>query len=64
MTDAEYVWLAELITSPLIYMEIDSNYYPVTIKNTNYEYSKNQNNGLKTLEIEVELNQVRRGFLR
>ena len=67
-TDEEYVWLAELISSPQIYANFpeitDNNWMPVTIKNTNYEYSKNQNNGLKTLEIEIELNQVRRGFLR
>ena len=67
-TDEEYVWLAELIASPQIYAkfnEIEDNYFmPVTIKNTNYEYSTNQNNGLKVLEIEVELNQTRYGFLR
>lgn len=67
-TDEEYVWLAELIASPIIYAkfpEITDGYLmPVTIKNTNYEYSTNQNNGLKVLEIEVELNQTRYGFLR
>jgi hypothetical protein len=67
-TDEEYIWLAELISSPQIYAnfsEITDGYLmPVTIKNTNYEYSKNQNNGLKTLEIEVEMNQTRYGFLR
>lgn len=67
-TDEEYVWLAELIASPIIYAnfpEITDGYLmPVTIKNTNYEYSTNQNNGLKALEIEVELNQTRYGFLR
>jgi hypothetical protein len=63
-TDEEYEWLAELISSPKIYLEIEGYYYPVTIKNTNYEYSTNQNNGLKALEIEVELNQTRYGFLR
>jgi hypothetical protein len=67
-TDEEYVWLAELIASPQIYAyfpEItDGDLMPVTIKNTNYEYSTNQNNGLKALEIEVELNQTRYGFLR
>ena len=64
MTDAEYIWLAELITSPLIYMEIDSNYYPVTIKNTNYEYIKHNVQGLRTLELDIELNQERYGFQR
>lgn len=67
-TDEEYVWLSELISSPQIYAnfpEITDGYLmPVTIKNTNYEYSKNQNNGLKTLELEIELNQTRNGFLR
>ena len=64
MTDAEYIWLAELMTSPLIYMEIDSNYYPVTIKNTNYEYIKHNVQGLRTLELDIELNQERYGFQR
>lgn len=67
-TDEEYVWLSELISSPIIYAKFneieDGLLMPVTIKNTNYEYSKNQNNGLRVLEIEVELNQLRRGFLR
>jgi len=67
-TDQEYIWLSELIASPQIYAkfnEIEDNLFmPVTIKNTNYEYSTNQNNGLKALEIEVELNQTRYGFLR
>jgi len=64
MTDAEYIWLAELMTSPQIYMEIDSNYYPVTIKNTNYEYIKHNVQGLRTLELDIELNQERYGFQR
>lgn len=64
MTDSEYIWLSELITSPLIYMEIDSNYYPVTIKNTNYEYIKHNVQGLRTLQLDIELNQERYGFQR
>jgi len=67
-TDEEYIWLAELIASPQIYANFpeitDGDLMPVTIKNTNYEYSTNQNNGLKALEIEIELNQTRYGFLR
>jgi hypothetical protein len=64
MADAEYIWLAELMTSPQIYMEIDSNYYPVTIKNTNYEYIKHNVQGLRVLELDIELNQERYGFQR
>lgn len=58
-TDAEYVWLADLINSPQVYAEIDGYYYPVTIKNTNYEYSTILNNRLRVLEIDIELNQTR-----
>jgi hypothetical protein len=58
-TDAEYEWLNELISSPQIYMQDGLNYYPVTIKTSNYEYSTNLNNGMKPLEIEIELNQTR-----
>lgn len=63
-SDAEYIWLAELIVSPQIYAEIDGNYYPVTIKNTNYEYSTYTNNRLRALEIDIELNQTRYNFAR
>lgn len=63
-TDAEYIWLAELIVSPQIYAEIDGDYYPVTIKTSNYEYSTYTNNRLKAFEIEIELNQTRYNFAR
>jgi hypothetical protein len=63
-TDAEYQWLAELIVSPQIYAEIDGNYYPVSIKSNNYEYSTYTNNRLKALEIDIELNQTRYNFAR
>jgi hypothetical protein len=63
-TDAEYEWLSELMDSPQIYAEIDNNYYPVTIKATNYEYIKYQNDGLKELVVEIEVNQTRYNFRR
>ena len=68
-TDEEYIWLAQLFTSPIMYAEIKINdtlseYYPVTIKASNYEYSKYVNNRLKPLEIEIEMNQKRYGFKR
>jgi hypothetical protein len=63
-TDSDYQWLAQLIDSPLIYAEIDSEYYPVTIAETNYEYSKHDFNGLKPLELNIELNQKRFGYKR
>jgi len=62
MTDAEYVWLSELLMSRTIYIDIENNYYPVTIKNTNYEYIKHNVQGLRVLELDIELNQERYGF--
>lgn len=63
-TDAEWQWLVELVYSPQIYMEIDGDLYPVTIKTTNYEYNKQLWAKLKTFDIEVEVNQKRQGFRR
>jgi len=64
MTDAEYEWLSDLIVSPQILLEKDGLFYPVTIKNTNYEYSKFVNNRLRPLEIDFEVNQTRHSQLR
>jgi hypothetical protein len=63
-TDAEYQWLSELIVSPQVYMELEGSYYPVSIKTSNYEYSKNQNNQLRAFEIDIDVNQTRNGYRR
>ena len=64
MTDEEYEWMADLMTSPQILMEVDGYFYPVTIKGNNYEYSKFVNNKLKALNLEFELNTTRQTQLR
>lgn len=64
LTDAEWVWIEELMYSPQVYMELDGYYYPVTIKNSNIEISKYVNNRLRALEIEVSVNQTRYSHLR
>jgi hypothetical protein len=63
-SDSDYQWLAELITSPLVYFEKDALLYPVSIKETNYEYSEHIFNGLKVFEVNIDLNQQRFGFRR
>jgi hypothetical protein len=63
-TDAEYEWLDELIDSPQVYFELDGYYYPVSIKNNNYEYSKYVNNRLKVFEVDIDINQTRYSQLR
>jgi hypothetical protein len=63
-TDEEYIWLADLIISPQVFAEIDGSFYAVSIINTNYEYSKNVNNGLRALQIDIAMNQTRYGYKR
>ena len=63
-TDAEYEWLDELIDSPQVYFELDGYFYPVSIKNTNYEYSKYVNNRLRVFEVDIDINQTRYSQLR
>ena len=64
LTDDEYVWMADLIASPQILMEIDSYFYPVTLVESNYEFSKNVFNKLKALELTFNMNQTRYSQLR
>jgi hypothetical protein len=64
MSDTDYAWASQLINSPQIYMEVDDYFYPVTIKNTNYEYSKYVNNRQRALEVDFEMNQTRYSHLR
>ena len=64
LTDDEWEWLADLITSPQILMQVDGYYYPVTINVSNYDYKKFVNDKLQPLEIEFELNQKRQMQLR
>ena len=67
-SDTDYKWLADLIQSPQIYFQSVEKgiveYYPVTIKGSNFEYSKYVNNRLRPFEIDIELNQKRYGFKR
>lgn len=64
LTDAEYTWMADLIASPQILMEIDGYFYPVTLIDNTYEFSKNVYNKLKVLELTFNMNQTRYSQLR
>jgi len=63
-TDNEFTWLSELITSPQVYMEQDGYYYPITLKNNSFEYSKYINNRLRPFEVDIDINQTRQRQLR
>jgi hypothetical protein len=62
--DAEWQWLVELIQTPQCYAYIDGDFYPVTIKATNYEFMNYTNDRLKPFVVEIEMNQTRYGHSR
>jgi hypothetical protein len=63
-TDSQYEWLAELIDSPQVFFELDGYFYPVIIRNNNFEYSKYVNNRLRVFEVDIDINQTRFSQLR
>lgn len=63
-TDNEWEWAEELIYSPRIYLQEGDYYYPVTLKTNTYERFKQTYAGLRPLELDIEMNQKRNGFLR
>jgi len=54
ITDEEYTWLADLVLSPLVYMELNGYFVPIAITATNYEYKKRMNDKLTNLQLDIE----------
>lgn len=54
LTDAEYSWLADLILSPMIYMEDGGYFFPCVITDNSYEPKKAINDDLTNLVINIE----------
>lgn len=54
LSDAEYTWLADLVLSPMIYLEMDGYHIPIVISRNNYEFKKVINDKLTNLTIDVE----------
>jgi hypothetical protein len=54
LTDAEYRWLADLILSPMVFIEDGGYFFPCVITDTNYEVKKFINDDLTNLTISVE----------
>lgn len=51
LSDAEYRWLAQLVASPMVYLQEGSTLYPVTIEETNYEVRQYINDKLTNLQL-------------
>lgn len=54
LTDADYVWLSQLVLSPLVYVEQNGYFIPVAIVKTDYVFNKYVNDKLTNLTIDVE----------
>ena len=54
LSDLEYQWLAQLVTSPQVLIEDSGTLYPVVITATNYEFKEHIVDGLINLAIDVE----------
>jgi hypothetical protein len=55
VSEQDYSWLAQLVSSPIVYMEVLGAYFPVTISTTNYEYKLESADKLFNFEIEIEV---------
>lgn len=54
LTDTEYLWLKDLLLSPMVFVEDRGYFYPVIIKDTNYEPKKFINDEMTNLTINIE----------
>lgn len=55
LLDQDYAWLAQLVASPIVYIEVQGAFFPVTIRNTNYQYKYKVSDGLFNFDLEVEI---------
>lgn len=54
LTDEEYNWLAELVVSPMVYLQQGAYFLPCNISENSYEYKKTINDKLTNLTLNLE----------
>lgn len=54
-SEKDYHWLAQLIASPIVYLEVRGAYFPVLVTNTSYEYKLEASDQLFNFEIDVQV---------
>ena len=59
LTDGDYIWLSDLVLSPIVYMEMTNDdddifFIPIVITETDYEIKKGVNDKSKNLTINIE----------
>ena len=60
----DYEWLSQLVSSPIVYMEVQGAYFPVTIVNNTYNYKLEISDKLFNFEIDVEVGKKINGQFR
>lgn len=57
LNDEEYIWLSQLVCSPMIYLEdTDGTLYPVQITNSTYEFKQHLVDRLTNLTLDLDFN--------
>jgi hypothetical protein len=62
LTDEEYQWLSQLVTSPMVYLQDGSTLYPLMIEETNYEFKKHIVDRLTNLSLTVSFGNYKTQF--
>lgn len=55
LSEQDYHWLGQLVASPLVYLEVQGAYFPVTITDNNYTYKLDKADQLYNLEMNIEV---------
>ena len=55
VSQQDYEWLAQLVASPIVYIEVQGAYFPVIISNNNYQYKLESADKLFNFEIDIEV---------
>lgn len=58
LTDGEYTWLADLVLSPMVYIEMGGYFIPIVIERNNYEFKKTVNDKVTSLNIEISFGET------
>lgn len=54
LTDEEYIWLSQLVVSPLIYLEDNLSFYPVKIISSDYDFREHVIDRLTSLSLDLD----------
>lgn len=53
--EEDYTWLAQLLASPIVYLEVRGAYFPIIITDNNFEYRLEKSDQLFNLEMNIEV---------